>query len=232
MLQGLLETIKKKKIVAIMLVVGALLLIVASFLVIRSRGGKAEKPAPSDSSESSYVESSASGAEGSSSQSSPEGLGVSAGEVVADASSAVPPGPVTLTGVDISSLGLCVVLPAGTGIVDPNVPKSKEARYQPVTTLRNGKHSEVSLRFSDNTIAMSTMPVICLQGFDLGSTLPEDALYEVEAEIKNSKTYTYGEIADKVLYSAEGKLVLDVTFARTKSPQTAMDKHITKFEGK
>lgn len=216
MLQRLLNIVKNKKIVALMLIVGALLLIVACLLFFVGRDKVPQELPPADSSESSTV----------------EGTSDSPAEVTGTEVSAVPAGPVTLVGTDISSVGLCVVLPNGAGVADTNLPKGREVQHQPVTTLRNGRHSEVSFRFADNTIALSTMPVICLQGFELGNTLPEEAIYQVEAEIKNSQSYSYEEISHKILYNQDGKLVLDVTFARTETPRESMEKRIAKFGGK
>lgn len=234
MLQKLMKIIKNKKLVAILLIVGALLLVVATILFFSGRDKEPQEPPTPDSSESSPVESADSSSTSSTESSAGNGSSDSTAEGTDTGAevSVVPAGPVTLVGTDISSIGLCVVLPHGTGIVDPNLPKGREVQYQPVTTLRNGKHSEVSLRFADNTIALSTMPIICLQGFELGDTPPGEALYQVEAEIKNSQSYSYGEISDKILYEQDGKLVLDVTFARSETPREAMEKRVAKFGGK
>lgn len=230
------DFIKNRKIVVALTVVGAVLLLVAGLLLFRGMGGRSEEGTSGDSSTNSATESSGSeNSETASGTSAPNaaGEGAPVGSAVEGESVApVEPEPVTLTGMDISSLDLCVVLPADSGIKDPNLPKSKANLSRPVTTKRNGKHSEVSLRFSDNIIAGSTMPVLLLQGFSLGDTPAEEAIYLVEADAKKVLEYSYSDIADKIVYQAPGKLVLDVAFAAEQHPQAAMEQYIAQSQGK
>ncbi|MEG2073839.1 MAG: hypothetical protein RRY54_03650 [Angelakisella sp.] len=140
------------------------------------------------------------------------------------------PKPTTVLGTNITQIGLCIVVPERAGIVDPNV--SQNHTHQTVTTFNNGKYTEIALHYGNDAVAHSTMTALCLQAFDIGDAPPETLTYELVADIGRKKTCTYDEIADKVLYNADGKLVVDVTFAGKRTPKSKMEERIDRISGK
>lgn len=206
---------KNKKIMIIIAAVLVAVLLTATVLMLF--GNKKDKTPQASSSSSESSESSSASSESNSESAPPEPTPT--------------PAPKIITGSNITQIGMCVILPKNSGIEDPNATPAGLEPHPPMTTYNNGKYTEVALYYADNSIAMSTMTVLSLQAFEVGEASPEAATYEVVAELGKKKQYTYDEISDKILYNADGILVVDVTFARGVTPKSIMEERIDKRSG-